>query len=359
MAHLPSTAALLVQNTFFANASVVQMLGNTTIAANTTATANCNVFNFACGSLLIQPINGTIVNTAITMNAFTTFLGQASFFANVTFNAQIFETGNTLINGVLTVNAGSVLTRQVLYGQTGHRGCRHVDQSGIRRLRSGRYSGLHVPEPDPEHRHGADGHSGSHLGGNPWAHSRHSEPQHHVQLTMASANTSSGANNRFKFPGDLAVTDATGRTCGTRLQHGDPSMAVDLAIEQPDSGPHGARQHQHQRQAGCHQHRIAWQHHHQWLAERRQFVAGGRHLDLTGNTDMAGYANVGLTLQVAGVSTLTGNASLGGFANVSGTLQVGGNTTLNGTRCFANGQLRCDTTNGRLVLPVGTNLWAT
>src|SRR3954469_20100164 len=79
--------SLLVQNTFFANASVVQLLGNTTIAANTTATANCNVFNFACGSLLIQPINGTVVNTAITVNAFATFLGQCSFFANVTFNA--------------------------------------------------------------------------------------------------------------------------------------------------------------------------------------------------------------------------------------------------------------------------------
>ncbi len=116
---------------------------------------------------------------------------------------------------------------------------------------------------------------------------------------------------------------------------------------------------------------------------------------LTGNVTLSGFANVAQTLNVAGISQQTGNATFGGFVNVAGlstltgnvtfsgfaniaaSLNVGttshlvgaltvdanttltGNVTVNGARHFANGQLRCDTTNGRLVLPVGTNLWAT
>lgn len=93
-----------------------------------------------------------------------------------------------------------------------------------------------------------------------------------------------------------------------------------------------------------------------------------------GDKTFAGFINVGTTLQVAGNTSLTANLYVGvanvviqttgaitanGAMTINSTMQIAGNTTINGSRLFANGQLRCDTTNGRMVLPVGANLWAT
>lgn len=62
---------------------------------------------------------------------------------------------------------------------------------------------------------------------------------------------------------------------------------------------------------------------------------------VSGETRLGGAANLASTLAVAGLSTLTGN------------------TTMNGARNYANGIVDVNTTNGRLVLPVGVDKWAT
>lgn len=96
------------------------------------------------------------------------------------------------------------------------------------------------------------------------------------------------------------------------------------------------------------------------------------------NVTVSGFVNVASTLQVTGASSLgtlgAGNTTISGTlaagnttvsgtlasgnTTITGTLTASGNTTLN-ANTHANAQLRCDTTNGRFVLPVGTGLYAT
>jgi hypothetical protein len=351
--------SLQVVNTFLANSTVVHLRGNTTFAANVVATANCNVWNFSCAALVIQPTNGTIVNTAITINAFSTFLGQGTFFANLTFNNDITQAGNTLINGALTVNAQPLFVRQVLFSSANAicapaalanpqyddftdpalAGCSilyltpNIDTV---------FTGLTAPVNVP-------------VGGCKKIILNASDT---FQLSLASANTSSGINNRFKFPNDITVivppggmielvwvstnhqwraTSLSNTLIPTLTVLGNTTISGRLNVTNVASFGNTTIN--------------------GWLNVATTLQIAGTSL-LTGNATFSGFANIAQTLQVTGISTLTGNVSTGGFANVGATLQVAGNTIINGARCFANGQLRCDTTNGRLVLPVGTNLWA-
>lgn len=86
----------------------------------------------------------------------------------------------------------------------------------------------------------------------------------------------------------------------------------------------------------------------------------------TGNTTVTGTLGAGNTT-VTGILTATGNAAVSDTLSLSTIFTV--NTTIltlstspltvNATILRANVVVRCDTTNGRLVLPVGSNLWAT
>lgn len=392
-----ANGSLQVVNTFFANSTVVELRGNTAIKANTVVTAN--VWNFAGNTVIIQPINGTVVNSAIQFNATApvTFLGVVSANANITVTADYTQTGNALFNGTLSSNAGPIIARQVLFASanailapavlvspqyddfapTAFQDCEVLNLTPSLDVV---ITGLAAPGFTTGARILYIQNIG--VGG--------------FNITLASANTSSGVNNRFKFPNDTSAVIPPGgavpliwsttnkewralapstQTFASLTVAGVANLAGNVVV------------------GG-------------WLNVVHQLVVQGNsavtgNLTQTGNATFGGFANVTTTLQVGGLSTLTGNVTFGGFANVTTTLQVGGNAILsgwanvagainvagnttatgnatfggfanvlstfqvsgnsvfNGTRLFANGQVRCDTTNGRLVLPVGAGLWAT
>jgi hypothetical protein len=114
-----TSGSLQVVNTFFANSTLVDLRGNTTVTANLTVASTCNVWNFAAGTVILQPLNGTTVNSQIlfTATAPATFRGIISANANVTVTAALTTvTGNSLFTGYLTSAGGPIICQQVLFG---------------------------------------------------------------------------------------------------------------------------------------------------------------------------------------------------------------------------------------------------
>lgn len=357
--------SLLVVNTFLANTTAVRLTGNTLIAANTVVNTSTNVFNFACGSLLIQPINGTTVNTSILFNAFATFANQVTFNANVSYNGDVTEIGNTLINGTTTANGG-FLARQIIFGSANAM----ITPTALVAPQINDYTTTGLEEcailnltPNIDCVLTGLAQPTSFVAGGRELIIQNLSTTYKVSL--ASANTSSLLQNRFKTPNDIAVDILPGGAAKVvwtsqnkewRSLTPQTSSLTTLVVS-------GVSTLSGNTSIGG------------WLNVAAQLVVTGNSA-LTGNVTITGFANVLSTLQVtgntalmntavggtfsvAGLSTLTGNTTVTGFINAAATLQVAGNATFNGARLFANGQVRCDTTNGRLVLPVGANLWAT
>jgi len=398
--------SLQVINTFLANSTIVQVSGNTTLAANTTVTGNCNVWNFACGSLLIQPLNGTTVNSGMlwTAAAPATFLGFLTANANVTITADISANGNTLLNGTLTSNAGPAIVRQVLMAssnamcQPAGIGSPELDDYAPTGLNESSILNL-TPNIDVTVT-GIVAPTNFSVGGRVL----------YIQnlgtsfnVTLASANLNSQAANRFKFPNDVAVVITPGAALAVIWTSNNQQWRAlaPQSTQVPNLTVSGLTNLQGNVIVGG------------WLNVVHQLVVQGNsavtgNLTQTGNATFSGYINTAGTLQVAGNSSQTGNATFGGYINIASSIQaagvivgaaglnisgapsvfsanlavsgvaalsntqiagswanlqsnttIGANAILNGTKTFANGQLRCDTTNGRLVLPVGSNLWAT
>ena len=310
--------SLSVVNTFFANASVVQVYGNTTFAANTSANSSCNVWNFACGSLLIQPLNGTIVNTAITVNALSTFLQGVTINANVAIAATFSLTGNSYFDGTISANGGPIIAQQVVYGSAG---------SMIAAI-------LTSPEYDNYAPAGGQGAMVWNL-----------TPNINVTLTgiaaptefvtgaqllyiqnlsntytisFASANNNSSSGNQFETPGNTTAMLAPGAVIAliwTSASNQWSLVTIPLpetfaALNVSGNGIFGAIN----------------------VSTTLQ-VTGNTAL---GNTTIAGWANALSTLQVGGLSTFTGNVTTAGFVNVGTTFRVAGLTTLVGNVTTGN-----------------------
>jgi len=109
-----ANTSLAVSNNFFVNTSLITLRANAVIAANLTINSSANVVTFAPGALLIQPINGTIVNSAITLNSTALFQGAVSVNSTFTANGTATVNGAVNITGVTTAN-GVVFARQVAF----------------------------------------------------------------------------------------------------------------------------------------------------------------------------------------------------------------------------------------------------
>lgn len=73
---------------------------------------------------------------------------------------------------------------------------------------------------------------------------------------------------------------------------------------------------------------------------------------------LGGAVNALSTLGVTGAATLANTLAVTGTTTLSNTLTVTGTSTMNGT-IDANNKVTLNTTNGRFVLPVGVDKWAT
>ncbi len=335
-----ANGSLRVLNTFLANSSEVLLSGNVFVSSNVTVTSNSDLVNFAPGQVVFNPLSGTLFNTDATLNAFATFLFDVTINANATLTSGDFQVlaGNTLFNGPVTSNNGPLTVRQLLFGsanamlnvasltnpQYDDFSPAGLDECSIVNLTPSinvAFTGIQEPSNVSD-------------GGRVLYVQNLSSTK---KVTLNNSNTSSGIFNRFKLPGGQDLDLLPGTT-----------IALLYSTQTHEWRPLGS--------AGT---------------TFNSLTVNGN--TVLGNVDINGWANLHSTLQVAGLSTLSGNASLGGFANVAGSLQVAGNTALAGNTAvsananFTGGNTAITTLNvmgtancqSRLIVPVGTNLWAT
>src|SRR4051812_8851068 len=70
-----ANTSLNVANVLFVNTSIIQTTANVTMTANVTITSAANQVNISAKTLLLQSINGTIINSVLTANANATVNG--------------------------------------------------------------------------------------------------------------------------------------------------------------------------------------------------------------------------------------------------------------------------------------------
>lgn len=309
--------SLRVVNTFIANSTLVLHTGNSSFYANAAVTANCNVWNFACGSLLIQPINGTVVNTAITVNGQATFLNTVFANSGLSIVGDVTHTGNALVNGTLTSNNGPLVARQVLFAASGAM----LVPANLASPQYDNYSPAGLNEasilnltPDIDTVITGIVAPTNFVTGARILYIQNLSPTYNI--TFVSANTSSNVNNRFKFPNDISTVLSFGTALA--LIWSSTNKEWRTFIPQVTAFPN-------------------------------LVVAGVT--NLTGNAIVGGWLNVVHQLVISGNTALTGNATLSGFANVAGNLAIAGTSVFTGN--ITAGQV---TTTGNLAVTGLTTL---
>ena len=320
-----SNTSFSVANNFTVNASAVGFKNaNVSVSSNVAVTSNANVFNMAANNFIVQPLQGTIFNSNVTVNAAATFLSPISTNSSVTVNGATALTGTLTVNGAANFTGGSFALRQLTFlsnesvaantlnnpqyndfNPTGIANCQVLNLTpNIDAVVTG------IIAPTTVAANGAQLLYVQNLSGT-------------YKVTLVSANTSSSANNRIKTPGDLPfeiLPGAAATLIWTWTNKEWRTLSSATAV-----GP-------------------------QTFANT---TINGT-LTVTGNTVLA---NTYLTnLNANGTSTFydlaaTHTASLAN-TNISGNTSLGANTTYSSVFKY-NGA------GARLVVPVGTGLWAT
>lgn len=281
-----SNTSFNIANSAIINLSSVIVKSALTISANATVNSSANVVNLAPGSLLLQPVSGTTVNSALVVNGTASFLLPLTANANVTIAAGLTQiTGNVLITGQTTAN-GALVTRQILYSAanavcspsalsnpqyddftpTGLAECEILNLTpSIDTV----ITGLAAPGIA----------SGARI-----LYIQNLSTTY--KITLGAANTASAASNRFATPSSVSVEILPGATL-TLIWNYDTSR---------------------------------------WRVAAPLTTAFSS-LAVTGNGSITGTLTVGGNLSVIGASA-TGNVTIAGFANVLSTLQVAGNTSV-------------------------------
>jgi hypothetical protein len=344
--------SLLVQNTFKANSTLVWAQGNTKFSANVTVTSNCNVWNFACGTLLIQPLDGTMVNSDITINGAATFQQVTNFGANVFIIADASElTGNLLLTGTLTAN-GPMFAQYIAYAADGA-------LVAPANLTNPQYDDFQPTAGDVAAVWNLTPALETVLTGivAPTGFITGSRVLYIQNLSstysigLKSANTSSQVNNRFKTPTDadiniqpggiVEVVYSTTNHQWRVISSGTTSMpTLNVAGNTVISGTLNV--------AGNVTFTGSWVN----VVTILQ-VTGNSQL---GNTNVTGWLNVSSTLTVAGNANVTGITTLAGNTNHTGNASFSANVAMSAN--VAVTAKMSLTGSGRLVIPVGSNLWA-
>jgi hypothetical protein len=398
-----SNTSLAVTNNFFVNTTAISFRANTTLNSNVVIASTANLFNISANIVLLQPAQGTIVNTLLTMNA------NAVFLQPITVNSTMNVAGNLVVGGNLTIANGEIIigpinARQIEFTQAGA-----VIVPTI----------INSPEVDDYNPTGLENCTVLNLQTNiDTVVTGLNQPTGFVsgartlyvqnigatgKITLASGNTSSQSNNRFKTPNDAPLDLLPGgavvliwtssnqnwRVAGGgpasttqsiavvgngsiggnltvtglsnlngNVQFGNVALWVDVLNKRVGVGTSS-------------------------LTSGIDFqVAGNTQLNtttVTGPTTLQGVitstsntslANATLILNTASLSATFGNTFAANSTNQSFVRNLKANTlTSDGTTSLANTSISGNTAitakviisgaSGRLVIPVGTNLWAT
>jgi hypothetical protein len=108
-----ANGSLRVVNTWKANSSLVLHSGPTRLDGNVTITSNANTVIISPERLTVAPLDGSLFNSNVVVNASAVIVGPINANANVDIIGTLTGT-SALFNGTLTSNAGPFIARQVL-----------------------------------------------------------------------------------------------------------------------------------------------------------------------------------------------------------------------------------------------------
>jgi hypothetical protein len=319
-----ANTSLAVSNGFFVNTSLILTKTPATLAANVTISANANVFNIASNNVIIQPLQGTTFNSNVVVNSTASFLGPITANSSLSVNGAFSLTGTSTHNGAATFSGGGTAVQQLTFvgnasvvantmnnpqyndfNPTGLSGGMILNLTpGIDTVVTG------ITAPTTVTANGAQVLYLQNLSST-------------FKITLVSANTSSGANNRFKLPGDLPFDIL-------------PGSAATLI----------------------------------WSWSNKEW----RTLSTAALVGPQTFANVTVngTLTVVSTTTLQANCTVpnitvaGGITTngLSGTgttnlniLNVAGNTAFGALTTYSS-TVKYSGSSARFVIPVGANLWA-
>lgn len=115
-----ANASLLVANNLFANSSLLEGLGNISLGNSSTGwvTVLGDLFSVTSNTVLLNPISSVFVNTALTVNATSNFVGNAVF-ANVAINGTLVGNNARFDAGTITANNGTLVARNLSFTTNG------------------------------------------------------------------------------------------------------------------------------------------------------------------------------------------------------------------------------------------------
>lgn len=194
---------------FNVNSSLILARANSTFAANVAVTGNALQMTVAANTLLLQSPGGTIINASpLTVNSLSTFTGNSIHTANVSVTANLSVTGQTTLTGNTVAN-GTFAAKQVHFTaanaafvpanltnpQYDNYGPAGFDEAAVVNFTPALdvvFTGFAAPSAVTAAGAGAIVKYVQNLSTT-------------FKITFASANTSSSANNRFKTANDAAV----------------------------------------------------------------------------------------------------------------------------------------------------------
>lgn len=313
-----ANTSLLVANNLLVNSTAVRLSGNTTLAANVTVTSAANTVNFAPGQFLVQPANGTIFNSAITVNSTSLFLSTVAVNAAMTVNSTMGITGNTTVNGTSFLTG--VHSRQVLFTAANSAVANTMADPQYNDFDPTGLADCQLLNLTPTINTVVTGLAAPNItSGSRVLYVQNLATAY--KISFPSGNTASLANNRIKTTNDITFD----------LQPGAAATLI-------------------------------WAHtNKQWRLLSAAAQGGEQSF---GNTTITGSLSVSANASFAAnvfVSRLTANVSVTTVAlTATGTTTLAGMSASGNTTFLANSAFSATTRmNGRLVIPVGTNLYAT
>lgn len=303
-----NTSVNLCNGFFINNASIVVNTAMS-IGANVSVSALANVVTITANNLIVQPIQGTVIQTPVTINAAAAFLKNITVTGNLSMTGDFSVVGNSAFTGPTIVRSGGLHVRQILYSQTGATAANTVSTTINDNFSPAGLADAEILNLTPNVNTAITGIAAPSVGAR-LLHIQNLSDTYYISLY--SANTGSQAENRITTPANAVIQIAPGGATTliyTKTNNNWRVLAPTLVTPSPFAG--------------------------------NVYIYG--------------------TLTVAGNSTFISPISVTS-ASQSYIPYLRTGTFLNDTLAtFSASAIFNGTTKmmGRFVLPVGTNLWAT
>lgn len=319
-----SNTSFSVSNNFLSNSSGILFTGNTTIAANLSITSNANAVIISANNLTISPLNGTLFGSNVVVNASASFLGPVTANASFSVNGATSVTGTLTLVGNLAQSNGGLSIQQLSFLGNNSVCANTLNNPEYDNFNPTGLSGCQILNLTPNINTVITGlQQPPNITGNGAQVLYIQNLSTTFTITIPSANTNSSVGNRFKLPTDETFI----------LYPGQAMFVIWSFTNQewrPFSGipPVGPQTFANTTINGT-----------LLVTGNVTFQSNVSAANVTSNGTITANNLIVLTSASLTNTTISGNTSLGANTTYSAKLQYSG-------------------ASARLVIPVGTNLWA-